>query len=295
MKIVDKIKRKGIGASLRRFDEMYGIGRLERALASNWFNPFATLWINFRMLPFKQAIHFPIYVYGRPRIYGTSGQIRFDCPVKRKLVTFNRNQTGAPSLGSAQSEFFNAGLIIFHGRGQIDTGVRFWVSHTGKVEIGSEFKISDMTNFSCYKSVKLGNRVRIAHRCQIFDNNFHYVANLNRGAIPSYLKGIEIGNNVWVCNSTTVNAGAKIPDFVIVSSNSHVSKDFSDCKPGTVIGGIPAKVIGSGSFRVENKELANQLWDYYHQEPEPPLFDMNAHNISSDDIVEGLSKLDLPG
>lgn len=30
--------------------------------SKHWFNPFFTLWFNFRFLPFKQAIHLPILV-----------------------------------------------------------------------------------------------------------------------------------------------------------------------------------------------------------------------------------------
>ncbi len=279
MKLIDKIREKGIRQSLRRIDELYGIGRLERALASNWLNPFATLWLNFRCLPFAQAIRLPIFVYGRPRIYSTSGQIKFLCKPKVGMVTFNRSHPGSPSLGSVQSEFYIAGKILFHGSGQIDTGVRLVVSQNGIFEAGHNFKLCDMVNFCCTNRIQLGNYVRITHRSQVFDNNYHSVAHLGKGVIPSRTKEIVIGNNVWVCNSTTINAGARIADFVIVSSNSHVSKDFSDCAHGTVIGGIPAKVIGEKSYRIENKDLEDQLLQYY-------LTNDSPYKISSSDLTE---------
>ncbi len=283
MKLLNKIKEKGIGYTLRRIDTKYGIGRLERALASNWLNPFATLWLNFRSLPFKQAIHLPILVYGRPRIYGTSGRIKFMCKPKMGLVTFNRSHPASPCLGSVQSEFQNSGLILFHGKGQIDTGTRFMVFNNGTLEMGDHFKVCDMVNFCCTKRIVIGNFVRIVHRCQVFDNNYHSVANIKKGIIPPRSKEITIGNNVWVCNSTTINAGAKIPDFVIISSNSHVSKDFSDCEPGTVIGGIPAKVIGSGSYRVENAQLEDQLLEYYQHSNQP--FSISENDLTLNQIV----------
>ncbi|MCC8118841.1 MAG: acyltransferase [Bacteroidales bacterium] len=287
MKLIKKIKEKGIGYTLRRIDSKYGIGRLERAIASNWLNPFATLWLNFRSLPFKQAIKLPIFVYGRPRFYCTSGKIKFVCKPKMGMVTFNRTHPGSPCMGSVQSEFSNAGVIHFHGIGQIDTGTRFFVSNNGTLEIGDHFKISDMINFCCTHKITIGNYVRIAHRSQVFDNNYHSVANLKRGTIPPRSKEINIGNNVWICNSTTINGGTKIPDFVIVSSNSHISKDFSTCEPGTVIGGIPAKVIGEKSFRLENDKLEDQLLEYYQNTNEP--FSIAEKSLTLEEIVPGLS------
>ena len=44
------------------------LGSLEARLSQPWFNPWRTLYFNFRTLPFSQAIHLPIYVYGGGKI-----------------------------------------------------------------------------------------------------------------------------------------------------------------------------------------------------------------------------------
>ena len=60
-------------------------GLIERKLTSRWFNPFATLYVNFRTMPFKQACHLPIYVYGKAKFYNLKGKVDFTCKVKRGL------------------------------------------------------------------------------------------------------------------------------------------------------------------------------------------------------------------
>ncbi|MCC8067346.1 MAG: hypothetical protein LIO94_09635 [Clostridiales bacterium] len=285
MKALDKIKEYGIGRALRRADSKYGIGRLERLFASNWLNPLATLWLNFRTLPFSQAIKLPIFVYGRPRFYCTSGRIRFECKVKPGLVTFNRSHPGSPSVGSVQSELIHTGLIIFRGKGQIDTGVRLKVDSNAVLEIGYGFKICDMVIIGCNRHIKMGNQVRIVHRCQIFDTNYHFIANLAKGVIPPRDREVTIGNNVCVFNNTTINAGARIPDDIVITSNSLVNKDYSSVPPGTVLAGVPARPVATDNFRVYNLALERELVKYYASTSEPYRIadhDVDLSILSSD-------------
>ena len=65
----------------------------------------------------RQAIRFPFYAYGRPRIYGLSGNMLIDGPVKPGMILFNHSmhRFGAPSLMSVQSEICNRVIIICKG------------------------------------------------------------------------------------------------------------------------------------------------------------------------------------
>lgn len=44
-------------------------------LCCKWFNPLATIYLNFRSFPLKQAFHLPVYVYGRPHMYFLTGNM----------------------------------------------------------------------------------------------------------------------------------------------------------------------------------------------------------------------------
>lgn len=239
------------------------IGRVERLLAVRWLNPVATLWLNLRCLPFSQAVRFPIWVYGRPKFIDLTGRIRFEGPVRSGLVKFNSSHTAAPSYQGCQSELAILGDVVFHGYGQIDTGVKIYVGRGAKLDLGRGFKICDMVNIGCHMSVEVGEMSWIVHRCQVMDTNYHFVADMNRSVIPSVKKPVRIGRNCWICNSSSIMGGADIPDFTIVGSNSLVSKDMRDIPPYSLIAGTPARFIASGFRKVEDLKMTLDLYRHY--------------------------------
>jgi len=247
----------------RRFDNKCGFGRLERIMAPNWLNPLATLYFNLRSLPLSQAWKMPIFVYGRPRFYNLTGRIVIEGRVKTGMITLNQTRPGAPSVMSLQSEIVNQGTIIFHGPGAIGTGNKIRVSASATLEIGSGVMFADIINVGCYSRVIIGNHSKIAHRCQILDSNYHYVANLNNRTIPKWTRPIVIGERCWICNSTTVTGGSVLPDLTIVASNSLVNRDFSAVPRKSIIGGIPAKHLATGYLRVYSPQAINAITEYY--------------------------------
>ncbi len=56
---VRKIKReKGLSSFQTVIDSKFGLGKVECLLNINWFNPFLTIWLNFRSLPLKKLFSF---------------------------------------------------------------------------------------------------------------------------------------------------------------------------------------------------------------------------------------------
>ena len=245
------------------------IARLEEFLSRRWFNPFATLWLNFRCMPASWAIKLPVWVYGRPTFINLSGSIRFEGPVRPGLVRFNSSHPAAPSFQGLQSEFAILGEIVFHGYGQIDTGVKLFVGRGARLDLGRGFKICDMVNIGCHKLIEVGEMSWIVHRCQVMDTNYHFVADFNKGVIPSVKKPVRIGRNCWICNSSSIMGGAIIPDFTIVGSNSLVSRDMSAIKPYTLIAGVPAKPIITGLRKVEDLDFTMRLYRHYAEGEKP--------------------------
>lgn len=267
---LNKLRQKPLHEAIKLLDQKCGLAFFERMLFVHWLNPFATLYINLRCFPLHQAIHLPLWAYGRPTIYGLSGSMRIEgCSVRTGLVRFNRTMAGAPSNMSVQSELSVSGRIVFHGNAFIGCGTKIAVA--GEMNIGADTKITDFVNVGCFRRIDIGERSRIVHRCQLLDSNYHFVANMDKGIVLPWQKEIVIGKGVWVCNSTTVTGGAKIPDYCIVASNSLVGKDFSNAPEGSFICGIPAKVIPAKMVRINNVEWENTLnkWFVEHDESEP--------------------------
>ncbi len=262
-----RIKGLTLKELIHRIDLKMGFSALERLFATNWLNPFATIYLNLRSFPFKQAIRMPVWVYGRPRFYELSGRMIVDGKVSSGMVRFNQVKPGAPSNMSVKSEILNKGLIIFHGVGLIGTGNKIVVGPKGTLDIGKNFKITDMCNIGCFRSVFIGEQSWIVHRCQIFDSNYHYVANFAKGTVPDYSKPIRIGKGCWICNSSTITGNAVLPDYTIVASNSLVNKDMSDIPESSMVGGAPAKFIATGLRKIENSKIENEIALFYNENP----------------------------
>lgn len=265
--ILQILKKYTFRELIRKIDNRYGLGRLETLMASNWFNPLATFYLNIRSFKLSHAWKMPIFVFGRPRFYNLSGRMEIEGRVSPGMIVFNRTRAGSPSIESLQSEIMNQGRIVFHGCGIIGTGNKIRVAKHGVLEIGQDFKITDMVNVGVFSRVIIGEKTRIAHRCQILDSNYHYVANLNNRTIPKCAKPITIGRECWICNSSTVTGGTTLPDFTIVASNSFVNKDFRHIGTEAIIGGIPAKLIKTGFRRIMNNEMETSLYYYYDKNP----------------------------
>lgn len=263
-----RIKELTFKKFIHRVDLKIGFSALERLFSKNWFNPFATIYLNLRSFPLAQAIKMPVWVYGCPRFYELSGRMVVDGKVSSGMIRFNQVKPGAPSNMSVKSEILNKGLIIFHGVGLIGTGNKIVVGSKGTLDIGKNFKITDMCNIGCLKEIRIGEGSWIVHRCQIFDSNYHFVANFANGTVPDYSKPIRIGKGCWICNSSTITGNAVLPDYTIVASNSLVNKDMSDIPESSMIGGTPAKLIATGFRKIENSKIENEILKFYNDTPD---------------------------
>lgn len=233
--------------------------RLEENIHITWFNPLLTIYVNFRSLPFKQACRLPIWCYGRLRVFNLSGSMRIDGKVRTGDIRINQMHCKAPSIMSIQSEIGNEGEIIFKGKCYIGTGNKIYVGEGAKLEIGEHVEIMNLVNIGCLDHIVIGSHSWIVHRCQVFDTNYHFIANLNTGEVKKHHIPVSIGNYCWICNSTTISMGTIIPDHTIVSSNSVLNKDYSKLGEYNIIGGTPAKKLKDNYSWIEDKQQEHEI------------------------------------
>jgi len=60
--------------------------------------------------------------------------------------------------------------------------------------------------------------------------------------VPSEGFDIRIGNDCWIASGAIVTGGVTIGDSVIVAAGAVVTRDVAS---GTVVGGVPARPIGT--------------------------------------------------
>lgn len=224
---------------------------LNKIFAHNYL---AIVYFNFKMLPLKQAIKLPFDFYYHVRFEDLSGQV----------ILKNTNIIrGMVKIGGRGSEMFSRsstivdlkGVLEIDGTVEIGHGTLLRIEKKGTLTFGDHVRIGAMSKIFCENKVVFENEIDLSWECQVFDTNFHYVRNIRTEEIEPKYGAIHIGSKNWFGNKITIMKGTYTPNNFIVASNSLCNKDYSLLPSGTVIGGIPAKIIGSNKERIfENLE-----------------------------------------
>lgn len=279
-------KKYSIAVLIKKFDDRCGLQFIIRKLTSHWFNPFATLYVNFFSFPFSQAIKLPMFVYGSPGIYHVVGNMQIIGKVYPGMIRFNQTKPLNSSHQLSNSELSNLGLIIFHGKATIGCGSRILIQKNAILELGDSVILADHINLGCHYHISIGDNTRITHRSQIQESNHHFIINTANYTISPCTRPISIGCGCWICNNSTINAGTIIPDHCIIASNSLVNggKSIKEALPGSIIGGIPAKVISQGEkYRIFNKKWESILFQWFAEHPN------EVYSVPIDTPIENLT------
>lgn len=243
----------------------------------NWFNPLITFYLNFRSFPFSQAVKFPVFVYGWPKLFSLYGDMVCEGVCKTGMIKINQTNSGAPSNPGTGTAINNWGKIVFRGPCLIYTANKINVARNCLLEFGANTKVMHCCNITAHKSVKIGANTWVAHRCQIMDSNFHFIADFAKGRVNKYSRPIVIGNSCWICNSSTITGGTQIPNKTIVASYSLVNKDMSGIPEESSIGGIPAKLLTSKIRFVNNLNFEKQIWKYFAEHPDDDSYPLDPN------------------
>lgn len=214
-------------------------------------NLIKTIWVNFKVLRFRNAIKFPIVLYGGVELRG----------LKRGSIVFDKIATATLRIGGgggfygrvprSHTLYHNNGIHHVHGRCNILNGGIVNITDKAVFETGHRVSIGANVRIKCTDRITIGDSCMVSWDVQIFDTDFHYIVSDGREILRNN-KPVIIGNAVWIGSRATILKGSEIPDGTIISSCSLVNKNFmggANCCLDMVLGGVPAKVIGSGKRR----------------------------------------------
>ena len=127
--------------------------------------------------------------------------------------------------------------------------------------IGEHCSISPRANITDPAYLKIGNNVRLSD-CAIFGHDGS-VNMINRayGLNIDSVGRVEIRDNSFVGHGVLVMPGVTIGPDSVVAAGSVVTKDVP---PGMVVGGIPAKVIGTTAAMVERLKARSITYPWRH-------------------------------
>lgn len=145
--------------------------------------------------------------------------------------------------------------------------VRYKLKHNDKEVISNHFrkmgmKIGAKCNICCNISttqpflVEMGDNVTIAGEVLLLTHDNSISKPLPE--TTDLFGKITIGNNCFIGTRSLIMPGVYLADDIIVAAGSVVTKSFH--KEGVIIGGNPARIIGSvDSFVERNREKAFNL------------------------------------
>ena len=237
-------------------------GRLGRPRLSYW----RTVWANFRLLPFRQAIKFPIRIYGKVILSCLQGRIEFTH--NEGIICIGMQVAGYTAAKPARLAIL-PGAVWKVGRNvKISQGASIFINRNAIFEIGDNCTMGDDSKLICYRSIKLGHDCDLTWQTQTMDFNSHFIEDSD-GNVQQIIKPIELGDYVWVGNRSTIMPGTRIPSWTIIASNSLCNKDYTTLIPSeSIIGGTPAKLIRSGLHRIYDRAREQYILQQQFNNPQ---------------------------
>lgn len=255
-------------------------------IEEKWHMPsprlFKTIYFNIRCLGFSKGGKMPVFIYNKTELISLKGNVDFNCKIESKLVKVGWDYRYR-SIGDTRIRI--DGNVTFDGACVIARGSNIAVFENGSLNLGNMVTIWENCLIYCTDRITLGDYACITFQTSIMDSDFHYMVDINSGMVRRRSKPITVGDHVWIGNRANIKKGAIIPKYTIVaSSNSLVSKDYTDIEPFSIIGGIPAKVIGKGFARLWEDELSRtrMIDQWFQSHPDELTFNALVNNKIED-------------
>jgi len=198
-----------------------------------------SIYVNFRLLPFKDAVKLPIIVSRKTKLSCLNGKVNLE-----------KNRTGIIRIGFGNVRLVDfayertilhiEGTVTFQGKCKIGKASKIEVGKKGMLVIGENFLISAKSKLICHKQITIGKDCVFAWDSLIMDTDYHEIYDHDSNIINED-KAITIGNKVWIGTRSTVLKGASIPDNTIIAANSLITKAYHTTD--TILAGSPAKII----------------------------------------------------
>ena len=219
-----------------------------------------TLYINFKTQSFRDAIKFPIFVYGRLKILSLKGKLIIEAPMKTGMIKIGYKYIDLFPTSLLPSQLNIVGKLIVKGNLIIGGGVHLNVERKYSImAFGENCTIGGGSFVKSTYNIVCGHNVQITGECIILDSEMHYVRNIETGIIQKNFGEILIGNNCWINQRTVIAKNTIIPEFTIVVRNSYLNKDYTTYGTNLLLCGTPALPKKSKVQRIFNSKKESEL------------------------------------
>ena len=243
--------------------------KLKTITQLNWVK---TLYINFKMLPFADAIKLPIFVYGRCRLNIKGGRIIFNIPIKRGVLKIGYQYETFSFREPIELKIH--GILTIQGNVWIGTAVHLLVESTGHLTMGQTTRLGSCASLYCNKEVTIAENTGIASFVEITDSNYHYMKNTIDQSISPFVKPVFIGSKNYICSRVAILPGTMTPNNITIAYGTVCNKDYRDIIPeNSVIAGIPAKLVKENIVRIFDFEKEAEISRYFKETGKDVYYD----------------------
>lgn len=216
---------------------------------------FKSIYLNFRILPFMQAIKLPIIVSRKTTLESLTGSVHFKTNPSFGMMKFGFNHSDLFSWRAKYTIIKIEGNVYAGDFAQFGVGCSLIVDEGANLYLGDNFSIGGFSKIICRKKIAIGDNFRGAWDVQVFDTNFHYIKNVEDGSVTRREYEVVLGANNWMGNRASVMPGTKTNDFFIAASNSLCNKDYTASIPKySLVAGSPAKLLKTNVVCVLDRE-----------------------------------------
>jgi len=200
-----------------------------------------TLWVNFSLLPVKQAWRLPFFVAHGVEIQSLKGsaEVALNRP---NVVQIGYHRVGVISR-HVPTVLEIKGKWIVDGRAFLGHGSGISVIEGGCLHFGDGFQITSSSRIVCKKFIRIGKNVLCSWDATIMDTDLHHVSDAEGNDLNPDQE-ITIGNDVWIGLGALIVKGSRIPDGSVVGARCLTNKRLEE--DNAIYVGSPAQCIRSG-------------------------------------------------
>jgi len=225
-----------------------------------------TVYVNFKTQPFRNAIKFPIFIYGGLKILSLKGEIIIKSPIKTGMLKIGYKYIDLFPVSLLPTQLNLSGKLIVNGKLIIGGGVYLGVERKDAViEFGENCTIGGGSLIKSTYQIICGDNVQITGECVIMDCEMHYVKNIETGTIKRNFDKIEIQKNCWINQRAIIAKNTIIPEFSIVTRNSYLNKDYRSYGTNLLLSGSPAVPKNQKVQRIFNTNMEHELGVFFRE------------------------------
>lgn len=204
-----------------------------------------SLYLNFRVLPFDQAIRLPILISYNTKVKILPGaEICIEGPLKPLMIKYNfsTGSTGVSEVTSSTGYLSvgNNAKLIFNGKSDFARGISIRCD-SGTLVIGNNLSMNRNCSISCSESIIIGENCLIGWETNIRDSDGHNIYDITSNEqLNSSDASVVIGYHTWLAAQVDILKGVHLSNDTVVGYNSCVTKSFNESN--ILLAGYPATI-----------------------------------------------------